>query len=93
MIHAARLKARAPSALGDCFAAVTAASHGLTLLTGDPELLALADPPCQLADLRAPQSFSRRHNQAEERPSSPARRPDWPLAAGFPARHWPLASR
>ena len=54
MIDAARLKARAPIALGDCFAAVTAASHGLILLTGDPELLALADPPCQLEDLRVP---------------------------------------
>lgn len=54
MIDAARLKARAPIALGDCFAAVTAAAHGLTLLTGDPELLDLPDAPCQLEDLRAP---------------------------------------
>jgi len=54
MIQAARLKARAPIALANCFAAVTAAAHGLTLLTGDPELLALADPPCALEDLRAP---------------------------------------
>ena len=53
MIEAARLKARAPIALADCFAAVTAAAHGLTLLTGDPELLAVADPPCALEDLRA----------------------------------------
>ncbi|HWF26574.1 MAG TPA: PIN domain-containing protein [Solirubrobacteraceae bacterium] len=52
MVEAARLKARAPIALGDCFAAVTAAAHGLTLLTGDPELLALMDPPCVLEDLR-----------------------------------------
>jgi predicted nucleic acid-binding protein len=52
MIEAARLKARAPIALADCFAAVTAAAHGLTLLTGDPELLGLADSPCALEDLR-----------------------------------------
>jgi predicted nucleic acid-binding protein len=53
MIEAARLKARAPIAMGDCFAAVTAAAHGLVLLTGDPELLGLADPPCSVEDLRA----------------------------------------
>jgi predicted nucleic acid-binding protein len=53
MIEAARLKARAAIALGDCFAATTAAAHGLVLLTGDPELLGLADPPCALEDLRA----------------------------------------
>jgi predicted nucleic acid-binding protein len=52
MIEVARLKARAPIALGDCFAAVTAAAHGLVLLTGDPELLELSDPPCALEDLR-----------------------------------------
>lgn len=53
MIEAARLKARAPIALGDCFAAVTAAAHGLPLLTGDPELISLDDPPCVVEDLRA----------------------------------------
>ncbi len=52
MIDAARLKARAPIALADCFAAVTAAAHGLTLLTGDPELIDLVDPPCAVEDLR-----------------------------------------
>jgi predicted nucleic acid-binding protein len=52
MIETARLKARAAIALGDCFAATTAAAHGLTLLTGDPELLDLADPPCLMEDLR-----------------------------------------
>jgi hypothetical protein len=31
MIEAARLKARAAIALADCFAATTAAAHGLTL--------------------------------------------------------------
>jgi predicted nucleic acid-binding protein len=54
MIEAARLKARAPIALGDCFAAVTAAAHGLPLLTGDPELIDLDDPPCVVEDLRSP---------------------------------------
>jgi predicted nucleic acid-binding protein len=53
MIEVARLKARARIALADCFAATTAAAHGLTLLTGDPELLGLDDPPCSLEDLRA----------------------------------------
>lgn len=53
MIEAARLKARAPIALADCFAAVTAAAHDLTLLTGDPELIELSDPPCVIEDLRA----------------------------------------
>lgn len=53
MIDAARLKARASIALGDCFAATTAAAHGLVLLTGDPELLDLPDAPCALEDVRA----------------------------------------
>jgi PIN domain nuclease of toxin-antitoxin system len=52
MIEVARLKARAPIALGDCFAAVTAGAHGLPLLTGDPELIELRDPPCVVEDLR-----------------------------------------
>jgi predicted nucleic acid-binding protein len=52
MIEAARLKARASIALADCFAATTAAAHGLPRLTGDPELLQLDDPPCALEDLR-----------------------------------------
>jgi len=55
LVEAARLKARATIALGDCFAATTAAAHGLALLTGDPELLDLADAPCALEDLRATQ--------------------------------------
>jgi predicted nucleic acid-binding protein len=53
VIHATRLKAHAPIAPSDCFAAETAAAHGLTLLTGDPELLGLADPPCVLEESRA----------------------------------------
>lgn len=52
MVEAARLKARAPIALGDCFALTTAAAHGLPLLTGDPEILDLSDPPCDIEDLR-----------------------------------------
>jgi predicted nucleic acid-binding protein len=52
MIEAARLKARASIALGDCFAVATAAAHGLVLLTGDPEILDLVDSPCGVEDLR-----------------------------------------
>jgi predicted nucleic acid-binding protein len=51
MIETARLKATMPIALGDCFAIATARSHGLTLLTGDPEILA-RDIPCPVEDLR-----------------------------------------
>ncbi len=52
MIDVARLKARAPIALGDCFAVTAAAAHDLPLLTGDPEIIDLADRPCQVEDLR-----------------------------------------
>jgi hypothetical protein len=52
MIEAARLKARAPIALGDCFAVTTAFAHDLVLLTGDPEILGLTDCPCHVEDLR-----------------------------------------
>lgn len=52
MIEAARLKARAAIALGDCFAATAAAAHDLTPLTGDPERLDLREAPCALEDLR-----------------------------------------
>ena len=52
MIEVARFKARAAIALGDCFAIVTAAAHESTLLTGDPEILALHDLPCEVEDLR-----------------------------------------
>ncbi len=54
MIEAARLKTRAPIALGDCFAVTTAAAHDLPLLTGDPEIIDLTDCPCQVEDLRPP---------------------------------------
>jgi PIN domain nuclease of toxin-antitoxin system len=53
MIEVARLKARATIALGDCFAVMTAAAHGLVLLTGDPKILELAASPCATEDLRA----------------------------------------
>jgi PIN domain nuclease of toxin-antitoxin system len=52
MIETARLKARAPIALGDCFAVTTAAARELVLLTGDPEILDLPDLPCRTEDLR-----------------------------------------
>lgn len=52
MIEVARLKARAPIALGDCFAVTTAAAHDLALLTGDPEIVELPDCPCRVEDLR-----------------------------------------
>lgn len=53
MIEAARLKARASIALADCFAVMTAAAHGLVLLTGDREIIELVDLPCEVEDLRA----------------------------------------
>jgi PIN domain nuclease of toxin-antitoxin system len=52
MVETARLKARAPIALGDCFAVMTAAAHRLVLLTGDPEIIELPDLPCEVEDLR-----------------------------------------
>lgn len=52
MIAAARIKAGAAIALGDCFALATAAAKGLPLWTGDPEIIGLADPPCPVVDLR-----------------------------------------
>lgn len=53
MIEVARLKARAAIALGDCFAVATAAAHDVVLLTGDPEIIQLADSPCRVEDLRS----------------------------------------
>jgi predicted nucleic acid-binding protein len=53
MIEVARLKARAAIALGDCFAVATAAAHDAVLLTGDPEIIELTDPPCRIEDLRS----------------------------------------
>jgi predicted nucleic acid-binding protein len=53
MIQTARLKARLPIALADCFAVATAAAHHLPLLTGDPEILETPDLPCAVEDLRS----------------------------------------
>ena len=53
MIQTARLKARLPIALADCFAVATAAAHRLPLLTGDPEILKTRDLPCAVEDLRS----------------------------------------
>lgn len=52
MIDVARLQARAPIALADCFAIATAAANDLVLLTGDPEIIQLPDRPCRVEDLR-----------------------------------------
>jgi predicted nucleic acid-binding protein len=52
MVETARLKAGLPIALADCFAIATAVAHGVALMTGDPELLDLKDPPCAIEDLR-----------------------------------------
>jgi hypothetical protein len=53
MIEVACLNASAAIALGDCFAVATAAAHDVVLLTGDPEILELADLPCRVEDLRS----------------------------------------
>jgi predicted nucleic acid-binding protein len=63
MVEAARLKAQVPIALADCFAVVTAAARGATLLSGDPEILDRNDIPCPTEDLRPPTSSSRRAAQ------------------------------
>lgn len=52
MVEVARIKARRPIALGDCFAIATAAAHGAVLWTGDPEILDSPDLPCRVEDLR-----------------------------------------
>lgn len=52
MLAAARLKAANAIALGDCFALATAAAHGVRLFTGDPEIIGVRDPPCEVEDLR-----------------------------------------
>jgi hypothetical protein len=47
----------ADETLADLRTKVTAdlpgSAHGLTLLTGDPEILSLSDPRCEIEDLRA----------------------------------------
>jgi uncharacterized protein with PIN domain len=52
MVETGRMKASLPIALGDCFAIATAASLGLPLLTGDPEILDRRGLPCVVEDLR-----------------------------------------
>jgi uncharacterized protein with PIN domain len=52
MTETARLKARLPIALADCFAIATAAAHRVALCTGDPEILERQDLPCKVEDLR-----------------------------------------
>lgn len=53
MRAAAALKAAHPMALADCFAVALAAAEHAVLLTGDPEILDLAEKlPCQVHDLR-----------------------------------------
>ena len=50
VIAAARLKAGAATAYADAFAIATASARGVTLLTGDPEILASGG--CRVEDLR-----------------------------------------
>lgn len=52
MVETARLKSSMAIALADCFAIATATALGLTLLTGDPEILNVADLPCAVEDIR-----------------------------------------
>jgi predicted nucleic acid-binding protein len=52
MLEVARLKARYPMALADCFAVATAAANGATLWTGDPEIVEASGLPCAVLDLR-----------------------------------------
>lgn len=52
MVDAARLKAATPISFADCFALATAAARGLKLWTGDPEIIGMANPPCEVVDLR-----------------------------------------
>ncbi len=58
MIETARLKSAMPIALADCFAIATAKSHGVTLLTGDPEILD-REVPCEVEDQRGAPSLLR----------------------------------
>ena len=51
----AALKAEHPIALANCFAITTAAAHGATLITGDPEIIDRAEQlPCTITDARLP---------------------------------------
>lgn len=51
VIEAARLKARGGISYADCFAVATAKRHRAPLLTGDPEIVALAGD-VEVIDLR-----------------------------------------
>lgn len=54
MRAAADLKADFAMSLADCFAVALAAETDAVLLTGDPEIIDLAEKlPCKLRDLRA----------------------------------------
>lgn len=49
----AKLKAKLPVALADCFAIAAAEANGAQLLTGDPEIIDRAEElPCAVIDLR-----------------------------------------
>lgn len=50
---AAAIKVGGGISYADCFAVATAERHGLPLLTGDPEILALDRPKLKTIDLRA----------------------------------------
>ena len=53
MRSVAALRADHSIALADCFAIATAAANGATLITGDPEIIDLAEQlPCRVTDAR-----------------------------------------
>ena len=52
ILDAARIKTGNSVTLADCFAISVAADCGATLYTGDPEILEMADLPCEVRDLR-----------------------------------------
>jgi predicted nucleic acid-binding protein len=52
ILESARLKAKHPIALADCFAISTARDNDAVLYTGDPEILKIRDLPCEVRDLR-----------------------------------------
>ena len=51
MLAVGRLKAANAIALGECLALATATAHAARLVTGDPEIIGLRDPPCEIEDL------------------------------------------
>ena len=52
IFEVALVKTKHPIALADCFAISTAADNDAVLFTGDPEIIAIADLPCEVRDLR-----------------------------------------